>query len=259
MKKFLLSIVVLLSFFNTQAEYYWGTKYNNRYYFSDDIYQTDIIPLRVKGDEVLVRTTCPEYWIDDYKLFIYDIIKDKNLATKAIKFNNEYKVAKEIEAPDYTNIMDYFWIYLMYESQELLDLEDDYPILSKLNKLAPHGFIDDWEFKINTLGCVNPKFVFYNTGEKTIKYITFYVQYKDGAGNLIKDPVSGKSTLTYRGTGPVEYGYSASFDWTDSCPYFIKNYDESKITKVVLEYMDGTKYTLIKELKFNKNKIEIWE
>lgn len=83
------------------------------------------------------------------------------------------------------------------------------------------------------------EFCIWNTSSKTIKYITFnYVGY-----NAVDDPVPnfGRTTLTFKGIGPIEPDYNGCYEedlvwWTDIVEY-------CELKSVVVEYTNKTKRT----------------
>ena len=87
----------------------------------------------------------------------------------------------------------------------------------------------------------------YTASKKTIKYIYFTVVPYNRVGDIQTCNISGHSTFTGKITGPITsnsphqtpYWSTAWYNNTISC---------IKLTKVRVEYMDGSNYTYIKEL-----------
>ena len=251
MNRILLTTLLVLSYLLGFSEYYHGQLHKNRYYFSNDIEKTEIAPFHIRGDSVMIKVLKPELSIDGNNLYVYDVIVDPAFAKKALAFEekNYDKVLTLDEETAYS--IESLCLYTMYINQGLDISSDQDPFRLKAKDFAPRGYIDDWGWSKNSIGYAAPRFKFVNTNSKTIKYITFYVQYENAVGDLVRDYMDGSTTFSYRGIGPIEQFESGSYNWEDDCPYFIKNAATAKVTKVVIEYMDGSKYTLIKELKFN--------
>lgn len=86
---------------------------------------------------------------------------------------------------------------------------------------------------------------FQNLSDKTIKYITFTVYYYNAVGDLVEDNIRGKTSGTFRITGPIKPKENVIFRdilmYSSTCVQFY-------ITDVKIEYMDGT----IVSGKYNK-------
>lgn len=86
---------------------------------------------------------------------------------------------------------------------------------------------------------------FQNLSNKTIKYITFTVYYYNAVGDLVEDNISGKTSGTFKITGPIDPKENVMFRdvlmYSKTCTKFY-------ISDVKIEYMDGT----IVSGKYNK-------
>jgi len=87
---------------------------------------------------------------------------------------------------------------------------------------------------------------------KDIKYITFTVVPYNRVGDRAKCEINGYDT-TYQGkvTGPIELSevsksYTRSHNW--STAWYNNTISCIKITRIQIDYMDGTHYTYVKEL-----------
>ncbi len=54
---------------------------------------------------------------------------------------------------------------------------------SDIQKEAPYGFIGNWGWNLNSADGVEPYFSFFNTSEKTIKYVDFYFSLYNAVGD----------------------------------------------------------------------------
>ncbi len=104
-------------------------------------------------------------------------------------------------------------------------------------------------YNINSSGGVD---IFIDWGyfdySKDIKYISFTFVPYNNVGDIQTCSISGKSTATGRITGPISA--SDSFTYLNKWEAFWYNNTiiRIKLTKVVVEYMDGSSYTYVKEI-----------
>ena len=135
-------------------------------------------------------------------------------------------------------------------------------------------FVYGIDLDMNSVGGVDTTITWKNMASKEIKYIDFSVQYYNNVKDIISDEISGKTTTVLSSTGPFPYGkgnydcYASSSDGTADGYYFKiwSGYEEDcengwadkyweapfyntttkyiKISKVDIEYMDGSKYTI---------------
>lgn len=78
----------------------------------------------------------------------------------------------------------------------------------------------------------------FNTGKKTIKYVTFTLQGLNAVNDTVRDRLTGTTFPTFKGIGPIEPGevasYSKDYMWhTDVVDAF-------RIKQIKIEFMDGT-------------------
>ena len=187
--------------------------------------------MAIKNDSIYWATTNTGY-LDEIILEMHAAKMTKVLIENA-SFASHYKIyadSLQYSKPDYSASKASIGNLFAYENY-----------LDNVKKLAPHGFFVDWGWD-NEYSMITFNFKYMNTNKKTIKYITVYWTVKNDVGDVRK-------TGYFKGTGPLKEWESASWDW-DSSSYFVAG-DASimNITKVVLNYMDGTSVTL------SKNKI----
>lgn len=86
---------------------------------------------------------------------------------------------------------------------------------------------------------------FYNSGSKTIKYITVGLQGRNAVNDPVRDRFSRATTVTLRGVGPIEAGdigsYRKDYMWSTD---LVESFD---IVSVKLEFMDGTSRTIARK------------
>lgn len=253
MKKYIFLLLLIFTILpcRSQGDYYDTYVFGKRLYYSPNIDKTDVIPYRVKGDSILVKAKFPFLSIDTLKYYRWDIIINKKLSQR-IKSTLQ-------DTTDYEGRLDVLCLSYIDDNGGVSN--DKLKINKSLKDVAPHGFVDSWGWKDDIAGYAKPYFEFTNVSDKTIKYITFYVQFFNAVEDPIKSPISKSSILSYRCIGPVKEGETKYWTMEDNYdePYYIKNADTGKITKILIDYMDGSKYTLIKELKFrDKPKIGVF-
>ena len=115
---------------------------------------------------------------------------------------------------------------------------------SDILKEAPYGYVGNWGWEINSADGVEPYFSFYNTSEKTIKYVDFYFTLYNAVGDKCYLRYNKSYTGNVRGVGPVEPGNYGSWEWDRATHYTSADASEMRITKIVITYMDKTVRTL---------------
>ena len=114
-------------------------------------------------------------------------------------------------------------------------------LINKYRKVAPYGYVNDLGYSANFT------FDFWinytNLNKKTIKYLKIYFS----CYNPVGDYICGTSV---NGIGPVEYLNSASWDFDNIYFPNTSTIEYIKITKLVITYMDNSKITLIKNMRF---------
>ena len=116
---------------------------------------------------------------------------------------------------------------------------------SDILKEAPYGYVGNWGWNLNSADGVEPYFSFYNTSEKTIKYVDFYFTLYNAVGDKCYLRYNKSYTGNVRGVGPVEPGSSGSWEWDRATHYTSADASEMKITKIVITFMDKTVKTLV--------------
>ena len=123
-------------------------------------------------------------------------------------------------------------------SRDAIEMSNDmliYDYIENLKKDAPYGYVKSWSWDNEFSVSFNIEYM--NTNKKTIKYIDVYWK----ATNDVDDV---RGTGHFKGTGPLEYLESASWDWDYSMYYLAGDTSNMKITKIILTYMNGTKRIL---------------
>lgn len=118
-------------------------------------------------------------------------------------------------------------------------------VLEALEKTAKHGLAilraSIYDVSEHTEG-TGFKVNVYNSGRKTIKYVTFSVVGLNAVGDPVRDRIRQGSVQTLRGIGPIEPDKTASY--TKEYMWMTDIVEKFKITSIRLEFMDGSSKSL---------------
>lgn len=120
--------------------------------------------------------------------------------------------AFHIDNTDKYKLRDYLEAYHDSLSNGLFNMTDaqiinqkeiqDY--LATLKKKAPSGFIQRWGWHLNSADGIETYFTYFNTSNKTIKYINFYFTVFNAVGDKCILRYNKSYIGNVRGVGPVE-------------------------------------------------------
>lgn len=99
--------------------------------------------------------------------------------------------------------------------------------------------ICDWSHTINYFGGVEWNFRFKNNSEKTVKYITMEWNCYNAVDDLVYDNITGNCNFSITYTGPLSPGETSGSNCNTTL-FYNHSYSYSKLTKLVIEFMDGT-------------------
>lgn len=116
--------------------------------------------------------------------------------------------------------------------------------VAALKKSAPVGFIQTWGWHLNSADGIEPYFKFFNTSNKTIKYLDFYFSVYNAVGDRCFLRYNKSYIGNVRGVGPVEQFELGSWSWDRATHYTSADASEMRILKLVITYMDGTTKTI---------------
>lgn len=114
----------------------------------------------------------------------------------------------------------------------------------KLTSIAPYGFILNWGWELNSADGIEPHFSYFNTSEKTIKYVDLYYSMYNDVGDKCYLKYDKSYIGKVRGVGPVEQFETGSWNWDRATHYTTPDATEMRIVKIVLTYMNGSTKTL---------------
>lgn len=186
----------------------------------------DIICLGANKDSII--------WIDQLKGYIgrYYTHLHKAEISKRLKDYNKYMyhyIAFEDSLNQGYNETPNLIIEL-YNSKQYIDH------MNAVEKAAPFGFVGNRSWRLDYRN-LSLSMQYMNTNKKTIKYIELFWQTKNDVGDV-------RNRGSFRGTGPVKYWESASWDWDNTSYYVARDVTTFWVTKMVITYMDGTKKVL---------------
>jgi len=116
-----------------------------------------------------------------------------------------------------------------------------------------YGYIDSYSWSLNSASGINFEIKYANTNPKTIKYIDIYFIVKNPVNDICEILYNNGSNICHlRCVGPLEPFNCGSWNW-DAAYYTTRDAHYLHLTKFVITYMDGTKYTLVKELAYKHN------
>lgn len=93
----------------------------------------------------------------------------------------------------------------------------------------------------NSAGGIDLHIKFKNTSDKVIKYITFTCELYNAVDDRVADSIGNDYSFRGKVTGPINPGsiYGNNTYWT--CAWYNYSGKYTKISKIQIEYMDGTK------------------
>lgn len=160
--------------------------------------------------------------------------------------------AFHIDNTDKYKLRDYLEAYHDSLSNGLFNMTDaqiinqkeiqDY--LATLKKKAPSGFIQRWGWHLNSADGIETYFTYFNTSNKTIKYINFYFTVFNAVGDKCILRYNKSYIGNVKGVGPVEPFELGLWNWDRATHYTSADASEMKIVKLVITYMDGTSKTI---------------
>jgi hypothetical protein len=141
---------------------------------------------------------------------------------------------------------------ILLNAEQTCAIKDAVSILH-ISETFKYGYIDSFSWSLNSVNGINFEIAYVNTNPKTIKYIDIYFIVKNSVDDICRIKYNNGSNICHlKCVGPLEqfdYG-SWSWDAAETKYYTTGDAHYLHLTKFVITYMDGTKYTLVKELAF---------
>lgn len=153
---------------------------------------------------------------------IYQTLDDENKkrVTNYSEFENAYKI--------YTNLKSQDW-----ENKKIENIKNTIKV-TRCDCSRP-----------NSAGGVDVYINFTNTSDKTIKYAYFTVEPYNAVGDIVESEVGNRTTAICTDTGPYGPGeghYGTSWYW--DCIWYNSTIVRIKLTKIRIEYTDGTQTSI---------------
>ena len=114
----------------------------------------------------------------------------------------------------------------------------------KVYSVAPNGFMRKWGWQMNSAQGIEPYFSFFNSSNKTIKYVDLFFSVYNAVGDRCYLKYERSYIGNVRGVGPVEPFETGSWNWNRATHYTSGDASEMRIIKLVITYMDGTTKTI---------------
>lgn len=228
MKKIIFSFIFILCSISINA-------YNNVTYIGCDCCRSVIkcIPIYFKNDTVIYAQ-------------VKKIYNDINKEYTHILHYKKYESKDKINIDSLKTIDNFDSALEFIKAYNYVTTED-------LFKKYKHGVILDWSWSTNSVNGIDFNINYLNTNKKTIKYIEIYFYIKNPVNDICKIKFNnGSNICKLKCVGPIEYKENGSYSW-DACYYTTGDAEYLHFTKLVITYMDNTKYTLAKEITYLEN------
>ena len=111
---------------------------------------------------------------------------------------------------------------------------------AEIKSIAPYGIMQSWGWELNSADGIEPYFSYFNTSEKTIKYIDLYFTMYNDVGDKCYLKYDKSYVGHVRGVGPVEEFCGSSWNWDRATHYTTPDATEMRIVKLVITYMNGS-------------------
>ena len=121
--------------------------------------------------------------------------------------------------------------------------------IERIGETFKYGYIKDWSWSLNSVNGIGLDIAYTNTNKKTIKYIDIYFIIKNPVGDICRLKYNNTNTGHLRCVGPIEELETGRYSW-DAVYYTTGDASNMYFKKFVITYMDGSKYTLVKELAY---------
>lgn len=99
----------------------------------------------------------------------------------------------------------------------------------------------------NSAGGVDLDIHWVNNSDKTVKYIVFVVEPYNAVNDVVECDIRNTSVFRGKETGPIEKGNGNKPGYYWECAWYNSTISYAKITKIEIEYMDGTKVDIPNE------------
>lgn len=259
MKKFIITILFTLCFINIYAQNENKIQFYKTYcrcHNSYKYYNGYVIAYKPGKDYT------KEYKNNYNKNYIKDITYNLNNEDTIVFFNN-LKLSNNIKDKNYKllhyNVGNYEAEYNL-DVNKLMHFDNNVDITelcyfhndSVYNQIAndfKFGFIRNYSWSTNSVNGIDFTISYTNMNKKTIKYIDIYFYIKNPVGDICKILYNKSNIAHLCCVGPIEQFETGTYSW-DAAYYTTGDASNLYFSKIVLTFMDNTKYTLVKEITY---------
>jgi hypothetical protein len=127
--------------------------------------------------------------------------------------------------------------------------EEEFQRVKGLQEQGINLLLHEFDWRLNSAGGVEPIIRVANISSKTVKYVSVFANAFNSVGdpenNTLKDRTN---TMRLKLVGPVESGQIVSYDYDGNPPFYNNVVSCFEVSKIVVDYIDGTNYTMVKDL-----------
>lgn len=186
----------------------------------------------VKSNDTIVYVTPIEIYNDNISKRYFELHFDKYE-----KYSKEtLDTVKNVNLENFSGAKEYTYLLNFFE-------------IERIGETFKYGYIADWSWLTNSVNGINFDIKYTNTNKKTIKYIDIYFIIKNPVGDICRLIYNNTNTGHLRCVGPIEELETGKYSW-DAVYYTTSDASDMYFKKFVITYMDGSKYTLVKELAY---------
>jgi hypothetical protein len=212
-------------------------------------YESEIKDIKVDSDAIILNLSDHEIWKHPLMYYSSELTTFSKISVELIGYSNSYFIVKSNNGQ-----IGYAFDLDIKNDEEYIRILDNRLVQKakfERKKILIKGFgVDDK----NSAGGID---IFIDWGyfdySKDIKYISFTVVPYNNVGDIQTCSLSGKSAITCMATGPISASdsfnasnYGAPFKWDNV--WYNKTITCIKLTKVVVQYIDGSSYVYVNEL-----------
>lgn len=125
---------------------------------------------------------------------------------------------------------------------ESLSIEREKKRIKDLKKTIQ--IINVYPSKPNSAGGVDAHTVWKNTSNKVVKYISFEWDPYNAVGDVVGCSIRGYRRTGGKVTGPINPGQTYGYGYYWDCMWYNNTIKKLKLTKIEIDYMDGTTKTI---------------
>ena len=102
-------------------------------------------------------------------------------------------------------------------------------------------------YDVNSVNGIDIYTYFTNKTSKTIKYITWEIEFYNAVQDILKSEIGGRTSAVLKATGPINPGTTSQKMYWDAC-FYSPGVAYVHIKQIIIEYTDGSKITLDEDI-----------